>query len=148
MFENALTRTTRDPFASFMDRFFEDTLAGPIFRPGAEAAATQGWVPAVDIVETDGAFVATADLPGLGKDDIEVSVEDNVLTVSGERSFEHSTEDARHQRIERAHGSFRRSFSLPAGIDTAKVAAAFENGVLTVTIPKAEAAIARKIQIK
>lgn len=137
---------TRDPFFQFVDRFFND--AGLAAGVPAEAAET-GWVPAMDIVENDDAFLAHADLPGLSKDDIEISVEDGMLSISGERKFEHVSDEENKgfKRLERSWGSFRRSFSLPQGVDLEKVTAAFADGVLTVTLPKSEIVKARKVDI-
>ncbi len=153
MFENALTRTTkspflipRDPFRGFFDRVFDDFWGDSDFVADAEAGR-RTWLPAVDIYEDDDAFVATADLPGLKKDDIEVSIEDNVLTVSGERKFEKSEGEGTFRRVERSYGTFRRSFALPRGVDAAKVEAKFEDGVLTLTLPKSEIAKSRKIMV-
>lgn len=155
MLNTALTRNyrpgltrpgvSRDPFFTFFDRFFGDQ---GFETDGAELApANRSWLPPVDIYENENAFIATADLPGLDKKDIEVSLEDSVLTVSGERSFEKNGEQGSFRRVERAYGTFRRSFTLPSGVDAAKVDASFENGVLTLTLPKSELAKSRKISV-
>ena len=136
----------RDPFVQFVDRFF-----GELASPAATFAddATVGWTPAMDIVETDDAFLATVDLPGLTKDDIDLSLEDGVLSISGERSFEHATGDESKgfRRVERSFGSFRRAFTLPQGVDVDKLDASFADGVLKLTLPKSEVVKARKITI-
>lgn len=155
MFENALTRSNagrlanRDPLFSFIDRFFNDeTLGNLMSRSGTGDGETRGWLPPVDILENDTAFLATVDLPGLTKKDVEVSIEDNVLTLSGERTFKNEGDDStKFRRVERAYGAFRRSFTLPPGIDAGKVEAAFKDGVLTLTMPKSETAKPRKISI-
>jgi HSP20 family protein len=136
----------RDPFFNFVDRFFSD-LAWPAGNALEFDAAK--FTPAVDIVETENAFVAKADLPGLTKDDIELSLEDGVLSISGERTFKHEEkgEGKSFRRIERAYGSFRRAFTLPQGVDVDKVEASFTDGVLTLTLPKTEIVKARKIAI-
>ncbi len=153
MFVNALTRTPkspffgpRDPFHGLFDRVFDNSWNDSDYVPDGEAGR-RTWLPAVDIYENDESFVATADLPGLRKDDIDVSIEDNVLTVSGERKFEKSEDDGTFRRVERAYGTFRRSFALPRGVDSAKVEARFEDGVLTLTLPKSEVAKSRKITV-
>ncbi len=155
MFTNALTRTSksspaifghRDPFHGFFDRVFDNFWNDSDFVANGEAGQ-RTWLPAVDIYENDDAFVATADLPGLKKDDIDVSLEDSVLTVSGERKFETSEGEGTYRRVERAYGTFRRSFTLPRGVDGAKVEAKFEDGVLTLTLPKTEIAKGRKITV-
>ena len=135
----------RDPFFQLMDRFIQDfPLAG---QPNVDAG--RGFKPPVDIVEKDNAFFATVDLPGLKKEDIEISLEDGVLTLSGERKFEHQEgeEGKAYRRIERAYGAFTRSFTLPQGVDLANVEATFVDGVLKLTLPKSEAAKPRKIAI-
>ena len=153
MFENALTRipkspfiTPRVPFHGLFDRMFENVWGDSDFVTDSEAGR-RTWLPAVDIYENDDAFVATADLPGLKKDDIDVSIEDNVLTVSGERKFEKSEDEGSFRRVERSYGTFRRSFTLPRGVESAKVEAKFEDGVLTLTLPKSELAKSRKITV-
>jgi HSP20 family protein len=155
MLNTALTRNyrpgltrpgySRDPFFSMFERFFGDQ---DVETEGAELSpANRNWLPPVDIYENENAFVATADLPGLDKKDIEVSLEDNVLTVSGERSYEKNGQQGSFRRVERAYGTFRRSFNLPAIVDATKVDARFENGVLTLTLPKSETAKSRKIDV-
>lgn len=134
----------RDPFFQFVDRFFNDLGTAPTWQ-----ANDQTFFPLVDVVETENAFVATADLPGLKKEDIEISVEDGVLSISGERKLETETngEGKSFKRIERAYGRFSRSFTLPQGIDPQKVEATFGEGVLKLTLPKNEIVKARKISI-
>ncbi len=151
MFNTALTRTTRPSLAwanrALFDRFFNEPFGEDAGTPSELAPVNRSWLPPVDIYETEEAFVATADLPGLSKDDIEVALEDNVLTVSGERSYKKNGDDGNFRRVERAYGSFRRSFTLPTGVDAAKVDASFKDGVLTLTMPKSETAKARKISV-
>lgn len=134
----------RDPFFSFVDRFFNE-----VGHPAQESSGeSRDWTPAVDIQETDDAFLATADLPGLKKDDIDVSLEDGVLTIAGERRFVNEEEEGKtFRRIERAYGTFRRSFTLPQGVDAEDVEAKFEDGVLHLTMPKSPTAKPRKIAI-
>ena len=139
---------TRDPFFRLVDRFFDDMTAPSHFTwTGAQNGGAKGWLPAVDVVENDGAFVVTADLPGLDKEAIDISLDDGVLTLAGERKLEEATEGEGFRRFERSHGSFSRSFSLPQGVDVENVSAEFANGVLTLTLPKVEVAKARKIAI-
>ena len=101
----------------------------------------------MDLVETDDHFVLKADLPGLGPDDVNIEVEDNVLTISGERKVEHETEREGFYRVERASGSFRRSLTLPEGVNLEDIAANFDNGVLEIRIPKPEERKPRKVSI-
>jgi HSP20 family protein len=105
------------------------------------------WMPAMDLVETDEHFVLRADLPGLSEGDVNLEVEDNVLTVSGERKAEHETTKEGYHRVERAFGTFSRSLTLPEGVDAEAVTASFDRGVLEIRIPKPEQRKPRKISI-
>ena len=105
------------------------------------------WMPAMDLVETDDSFVLRADLPGMGEADVNIEVEDRVLTVSGERKAEHETTKEGYHRVERAFGSFSRSLTLPEGVDAEAVAASFDRGVLEIRIPKPEQRKPRKVSI-
>jgi HSP20 family protein len=122
---------------------FFDTPTG-----GNGEGATRRWIPAMDLVETDEHFVLKADLPGLGEGDVNLEVEDNVLTVSGERKAEHEDKREGYVRVERAYGSFRRSLTLPEGIDPEGVNASFDKGVLEVRIPKPEERKPRRVAIQ
>ncbi len=140
---------TAEPFFRNFDRLFSDDLFRPfgfMTRPNDDLGQT-GWLPAVDVRESDEAFVFTAELPGIGKDEVDITVEDSILTIKGERRFNEEDEEKNYRRIERAYGSFSRSFRLPSAVDAERIAAVFENGLLTVTVPKAELAKARKISI-
>jgi HSP20 family protein len=105
------------------------------------------WAPAMDLVETEDAFVLKADLPGLSEDDISLELQDSVLTLSGERRFEHEVKRDGYHRIERGSGSFARSLTLPDGVDPDAIAASFDRGVLEIRIPKPEAKKPRRLQI-
>lgn len=96
------------------------------------------WNPAVDVYETDEAYVVNAELPGMNKDDIAIDVKDRILTVTGERSHDNDVKDERYYRRERSFGRFERSFSLPEGVDSEMIKAEFKNGVLKVSIPRPE----------
>ena len=106
------------------------------------------WAPAVDIYEVDGALVLKAELPGMQREDIDVNIENNTLTIRGERKLDTEIKQDSFHRVERAYGSFVRSFSLPNTIDAAKVAAEYKNGVLSVTLPVREEAKPRTINIE
>jgi HSP20 family protein len=107
------------------------------------------WSPTVDIVESKDAYTLHAELPGLEKKDINVSVEDGVLTVSGERKFESKDDkDDNYRHYERRYGSFTRSFKLPEHVDANRIKASHKNGVLELSIPKTEAARPRQIEVK
>jgi HSP20 family protein len=117
-------------------------LFGSVFDGQVAVAANGGtvprWIPPMDLVEQGDEFVLRADLPGVGKDDVKIELEDNVLTVSGERRAEHEERKEGYYRVERASGSFSRSLRLPEGVDPQGVKANFENGVLEVRVPKPE----------
>jgi HSP20 family protein len=125
--------------ADDFDRFFNVAFGG--------APSLSGWSPAVDVRENDDGFVVTAELPGLSSDDVEVNVENGILAISGEKKEEREEGGSAHV-VERRYGRFQRNFSLPRSVDNAKVDASFENGILTVSLPKAATAKARKIAIK
>jgi HSP20 family protein len=105
------------------------------------------WTPAMDVLETDEHFVLRADLPGMSESDVSIELEDNVLTLSGERKAEHEEKREGFYRVERSFGSFSRSLTLPKGIDPEGVTAGFDNGVLEVRVPKPEQRKPRKIEI-
>ena len=145
-----LIRRTRRPWPETTNVFgdFDNMMAG-FFRPvGDMAPATNGgWTPAADIRETKEAYLVEAELPGLTKEDVNVTFENGVLTLSGERKLESETEEDNYRRIERRYGSFTRSFSLPREVDAEGVNATFKEGLLTVTVPKVEQAKPRSIAI-
>jgi HSP20 family protein len=101
----------------------------------------------MDLVETETDFVLKADLPGLSESDVNIELEDNVLTISGERKAEHEDRKAGYYRVERSFGSFRRALTLPEGVDPEAVTATFADGVLEVTVPKPAQQMPRKVQI-
>ena len=127
-----------------MDRLFNAPFAAFAGTP----EFNEGWTPALDLVEDKDGFVATVELPGLKKDDIDVSFEDGVLTVSGERKAEERRETDGVHRTERVFGTFRRSVRLPKPVDEAKVKAAYKDGILNVTLPIAEVAKPKQIEVK
>lgn len=136
---------------SEMDRMF-DRFTGAFsdgsFRPARLFDMPTVPLPAVDITEADGAFQLTAELPGLTEKDIEISVSDDVLTITGEKRQESDRKQEDFHLTERSYGQFRRSFYLPQGVDREKIDARFSNGVLTVTMPKAPSSAATKIEVK
>ena len=113
-------------------------LFGTFFEPARGISAARRWVPAMDLVETDAEYVLRADLPGLKEEDVNVELEDNVLTITGEREAEHEGRSEGYYRIERASGSFARSLTLPEGVDGENIRATFDRGVLEVRIPRPE----------
>ncbi len=132
-----------DPFDAFLgaqedlNRLFRRSWLG---SEGTQKslAETGTWAPAVDIYETADAFVVEAELPGIDAENIDVSVDDGVLTLRGERRLEKEVQEENYHRVERAYGVFTRAVRLPADIDADKVKAGYDNGVLKVTIPKTE----------
>ena len=107
-----------------------------------------GWQPAVNLKEDDGEYLLSAELPGLGLEDIEVDVDRDTLTLKGEKKFEHEEKkEGRWHLYERSYGSFERSFTLPRAVEAEKVKAEFDNGILTVHLPKRKEAMGRKIEI-
>jgi HSP20 family protein len=137
-----MSLTHYDPFASL--KLFEDAVA----RMWSEPRATRPWSPAVDIVETEDALVLKADLPDVKLEDIDVRVENETLTIKGERKFEKEEKIKGYHRIERSYGAFMRSFTVPASLEAEKVSAEYKNGVLTVTLPKREEAKPRQVKVQ
>ncbi len=129
------------PFSNL--RLFEDTLNRLFDQP----SSARPWSPSVDIAENENELTLTADLPGVKMEDLEIKIEESVLTLSGSRKFENEEKKGNYHRIERAYGSFHRAFSLPDTVDAEKVKAHFDNGVLKVALPKKEVAKPRSIKI-
>jgi HSP20 family protein len=127
-----------------MNRLFNSFFDTPTPTNGN---ALRRWVPAMDLLETETHFVLKADLPGMSEADVSIELDDNVLTVSGERKSDHEERKAGFYRVERSSGSFRRSLTLPEGVDPESVQATFANGVLEVTVPKPAQRTPRKVQI-
>ena len=139
-----------DSLQGEMNRLFSTFFDTPTNRPaggGNGTAAGRRWLPAMDLVETGDHFVLKADLPGMSENDVSIELENNVLTVAGERRTEHEDKEAGYYRLERAMGAFSRSLTLPEGIDPDAVTATFDNGVLEVRIPKPAEAKPRRVQI-
>lgn len=118
------------------------------FLNAAAFADTQvGWEPRADVHETNDAYKVAFDLPGIEKEDVKVTFEENTLTVSGERKSETRSEDSNYHRVERVQGSFCRTLRLPKNVDAQKIAANYKNGVLEITLPKAEEVKPKEIEI-
>ncbi len=136
-------------FGSLQDRInkmFDDTMKSA--SSGDEDLVTGAWSPAVDIHETDENYVVSADLPGLNKDDIQINVEDNTLTIKGEKKFEEKVPRDKYIRVERHYGTFVRSFSLPQNVDSTQIKATFKDGILELTLPKREEAKPKRIAVE
>ena len=110
-------------------------------------SAPRRWAPAVDVVEHADEYLVKADLPGVAEDAVSIEVDGRVLTIAGERSDEHSSEAGGIRRAERLHGSFRRSLTLPRGVEAEKITARHENGVLEIRIPKPQAPAVHRVRI-
>jgi HSP20 family protein len=130
-----------------MNRIFEDAFRGQ-GRSGEEDWLGGNWAPPVDIYEHDGNLVLKAELPGIDPKDVDVRVENNVLTLRGERKFDSEVKRENCHRVERAYGTFSRSFTLPNVVDTQSIKAEFKDGVLRVTMPKREEAKPKQIQVQ
>ena len=130
-----------------MNRLFNTFFEDPGPANGGTQPALRRWIPAMDLVETGDSFVLRADLPGVSEKDVKLELEDNVLTVSGERKAEHEQRKEGYYRVERASGSFSRSLTLPEGVDADSVVANFNQGVLEVRIPKPEQRKPHKVAI-
>jgi len=139
-----------DPFRDIvtlrerMNRMFEDVFSG---RQEDKELTPSAWAPAVDIYETENELVLAAEVPGLSEKDVEIKIEDNTLTLKGERRFEKETKEENYHRIERSYGSFYRAFTLPNSIDPEKIQAEHENGVLKVVMPKRQELKPRMVKI-
>ena len=133
------TSLFRDDLA---DRDWGSFFGSPLTRQSASFS------PAVDVVEQDNAYLLRAEIPGIAPNEIDVQVENDVLTLRGERKHENEEQREGYRRVERSYGSFSRSFVLPQGTNVEAIDARAENGVLTVTIPKVQTASARKVEVK
>ncbi len=141
-----------DPFRDLatlqdrMNRLFEESLTRS--RRGEEDTIASGWAPAVDIYETDNEIVLKAELPEVDKKNLDVRIENNTLTIRGERKFENEVNRENYHRIERAYGSFARSFALPNVVDPERVEATFKDGVLKLVLHKKSGTRPRTIKIE
>lgn len=144
----AITRYNRgsdfDLLRREMTRFFDDFLPS---REAGEDQRSAVWTPRADLSETDDAYLIAIDLPGIRRDDLEITMEDGTLKISGERSMESETENGQYYRIERAYGRFFRSFTFGPNADADNINASFDDGVLTIRVGKAEERKPRKIEV-
>ena len=132
--------SSRKELNKLWDRFSHETPSMGMF--------TEEWLPSVDISETKKNFIVKAELPGLDAKDVNVSLSGDLLTIKGEKKKEEEEKDEHHHYVERCSGSFQRSFQLPTSVKGDKVEAAFDKGVLKITVPKAEEAEKKEIEIK
>jgi HSP20 family protein len=117
-------------------------------QQGNGRAATTAWAPALDISERKDAYLVTVELPGLKAEDLDITMEDGLLTIQGERHFAHDSSEQQFHRVERRYGAFRRSITLPAHVLAEGIQASFEDGVLQILVPKAEEAKPKRIQVR
>ncbi len=128
-------------FGRVLDRFFSpDLFEGASF--------TDAWVPSMDVVENDNEYLLSLELPGLDKSDVKITYSDGQIAIEGERKFEDEKKEANYHRVERRYGKFRRVFQLPDDIKTDKIDASFNNGVLSVSLPKLETVKPKQIEVK
>jgi HSP20 family protein len=117
-------------------------------QQGNARTTTTAWAPAVDISERKDAYLVTVELPGLKPEDLDITMEDGLLTIQGERQFGQESSEQQFHRVERRYGAFRRSITLPAHVTAEGIQASFEDGVLQILVPKAEEAKAKRIQVR
>ena len=154
-----MLRTHWDPFQDLrsaqdertqtqMDRLFAHALGLHGQWQSATGATTPAWAPALDISERKDAYLVTVELPGVEADDLQITLEDGLLTIQGERYFAHDSSEQHFHRVERRYGAFRRSITLPAHVIAEGIEASVDNGVLQVLVPKMEEATPKRIQVR
>ncbi len=129
-----------------VNRIFDDFFRGDLLT--GDSFFSRDWSPAVDIVEQNDAYILKAELPGMEKDDVKITLENNLLTIRGEKKNELEKKEGNYHRIERSYGSFERSFTIPGTIQPNNIDAHYANGILTLTLPKSEEAKPRTIDVK
>jgi len=137
---NRTLRNLQREVDSLFDRFFD--------RSGDDQSSSAVWAPQTDLVETDENFQLRLDVPGMSKEDIDISLQNGTLTVSGERTSERTADGEDYVRVERAFGTFHRTFTLPDAVDHENIEAAYEDGVLSIHVPKTEESTRRQIEIQ
>ena len=141
--------TRRTPNRTVRDLQREvDSIFDQFFGRESDGDTSTVWAPRTDLSETDDAFRIRLDVPGMTKDDIAINLQNNTLTVSGERSSERQEDGEEYVRMERAFGNFHRTFTLPDAVDPDRVEATYDEGVLTINVPKTEKSTRRQIEIK
>ena len=145
-----------DPFQDLRNAQDEMSQMSPMLahalglhtQQGNERAMTSAWAPALDISERKDAYLLTVELPGLTPEDLDITMEDGLLTIQGERHFANDSSEQKFHRVERRYGAFRRSITLPAHVMAEGIEASFEDGVLQILVPKAEEAKAKRVQVR
>ncbi len=152
-----VVRTQWDPFEdlrSAQDELYQMSQMSPMLahalgqHQGAAAGSAAAWAPALDISERKDAYLVTVELPGVALDDLQITMEDSLLTIRGERHFAHDSSEQQFHRIERRYGAFRRSITLPAHVVADTVQATVDEGVLQIVVSKADEAKPRRIQVR
>jgi HSP20 family protein len=149
------TMTRWDPFQDLRSAQDEMAQMSPMLahalglhgQPQGSGTAT-AWAPALDISERKDAYLVTVELPGVEADDLEITMEEGLLTIQGERHFAHDSSEQQFHRVERRYGAFRRSITLPAQVQAEQIEASFDNGVLQIVVPKMEEATPKRIQVR
>ena len=145
-----------DPFQDLRNAQDEMSQMSPMLahalglhtQQGNERAMTSAWAPALDISERKDAYLVTVELPGLKPEDLDITMEDGLLTIQGERHFANDSSEQKFHRVERRYGAFRRSITLPAHVMAEGIEASFEDGVLQILVPKMEEATPKRIQVR
>jgi HSP20 family protein len=132
----------------YLNRLFMQARGQELQQSGSGATSTPAWAPAVDISERKDAYIVTVELPGIKLDDLEIAFQDGLLTIQGERLMTQDSADEETHLIERRYGLFRRSITLPLHVKADAIEASFEDGVLTVVVPKAEEAKPKRIEVR
>jgi HSP20 family protein len=149
------TMTRWDPFQDLRNAQDEMAQMSPMLahalglhtQPQGSATAT-AWAPALDISERKDAYLVTVELPGVEPDDLEITLEDGLLTIQGERHFAHDSSEQQFHRVERRYGAFRRAITLPAQVQAEQIEASVDNGVLQIVVPKMEEATPKRIKVR
>ncbi len=128
-----------------INRMFDNLFRGELPEPSELDGI---WNPSVDIAERENEYLVKVELPGVNKDDVRITLEENLLTIRGEKKQEKESKDANYHRMERSYGSFQRSFTLPTSVKADKIDASYRDGILTVTLPKADEAKRKQIEVK
>src|SRR5215216_4109992 len=151
------TMTRWDPFQDLRSAQDEMAQMSPMLAhalglqgqpQGSDRATTTAWAPALDISERKDAYLVTVELPGVEPDDLQITMEDGLLTIQGKRQFAQESSEQQFHRVERRYGAFRRSITLPAQVQADQIEASFDNGVLEIVVPKAEEAKPKRIQVR
>lgn len=129
-----------------INRMFDNFFRGGTADDGSLGSSL--WAPATDVAEHDDEYQVKVELPGVGKDDVKITMQDNILTIRGEKKQEKESKSSSYHRVERSYGSFQRSFTLPTRVKQDRIEAAYNEGILTITLPKAEEAKPKQIEVK